>query len=55
MIYWALIFFIIAILAGVFGFSGIASDTAYIAKTLAVVGIFLAVISFILHRRSYRD
>jgi uncharacterized membrane protein YtjA (UPF0391 family) len=50
MIYWAAIFFIIALIAGYFGFSGVANDTAYIAKILAVVGIVLAVISFLAHR-----
>jgi len=51
MLHWAVIFFIIAIIAAVFGFSGVANDTAYIAKILAVVGIVLALISFIFHRR----
>jgi uncharacterized membrane protein YtjA (UPF0391 family) len=50
MIYWAAVFFIIAIVAGYFGFSGVSQDTAYIAKILAVVGIVLAVFSFLLHR-----
>jgi uncharacterized membrane protein YtjA (UPF0391 family) len=50
MIYWAAIFFVIAIVAGYFGFSGVAADTAYIGKILAVVGIVLAVISFLAHR-----
>lgn len=54
MLYWAVIFFIIAIVAAVFGFSGLANDTAYIAKILAVIGIILALVSFIFHRRSPR-
>lgn len=52
MLRWAVIFFIIAIIAAVFGFGGVANDTAYIAKILAVVGIILAIISFISHRRT---
>lgn len=55
MLQWAVIFFIIAIVAAVFGFSGLAHDTAYIGKILAVIGIILALISFIFHRRSFRD
>jgi uncharacterized membrane protein YtjA (UPF0391 family) len=52
MLYWSVIFFVVAIAAAVFGFSGVASDTAYIGKILAIVGLVLAVISFLSHRRS---
>ena len=55
MLQWAVIFFIIAIVAAVFGFSGVAQDTAYIGKILAVIGIVLALASFIFHRRSPRN
>ena len=55
MLQWAVIFFIIAIVAAIFGFSGVASDTAYIGKILAVIGIVLAVVSFLFHRGSRRD
>jgi uncharacterized membrane protein YtjA (UPF0391 family) len=55
MFYWAVVFFIIAVVAGVFGFGGLANDSAYIAKILAVVGIVLALVSFVFHRRSARD
>jgi uncharacterized membrane protein YtjA (UPF0391 family) len=54
MFYWAVIFFIIAITAAFFGFSGVSHDTANIAKILAVVGIILALASFISHRRIAR-
>jgi uncharacterized membrane protein YtjA (UPF0391 family) len=54
MLYWAVIFFIVAIVAAVFGFSGVASDTAYIGKILAVIGIILAIISFLTHRSRSR-
>ena len=52
MLRWSIIFFIIALVAAVFGFSGVANDTAHIAKILAVIGIVLAIISFISHRRA---
>ncbi len=55
MLQWAIVFFIIAIIASIFGFGGIANETAYIGKILAVIGIILALISFIFHRRSQRD
>ena len=55
MFQWAVIFFIIAIVAAIFGFSGIAHDLAYIGKILAVIGIILAVLSYLFHRRSSRD
>ncbi len=51
MIYWAFIFFVIAVVAAIFGFSGLAHDSAYIAKILAVVGIILAILSFVFRRR----
>ena len=54
MLYWAVIFFIVAIVAAVFGFGGLANDTAYIGKILAVIGIILALVSFLTHRRSSR-
>lgn len=51
MLQWAVIFFIIAIVSAIFGFGGVAHDTAYIGRVLAVIGIVLAVISFLFHRR----
>lgn len=54
MLHWAIIFFIIAIVAAVFGFSGVAHDTAYIGKILAFIGIVCAIISFVFHRRTGR-
>jgi uncharacterized membrane protein YtjA (UPF0391 family) len=55
MFYWAFIFFLIAIVAAIFGFGGIANESAYIGKIIAVIGIILAIISFIFSRRSTRD
>ena len=54
MFYWAIVFFVVAVCAAIFGFSGIAHDTAYIGKILAVVGIVLAVISFLSSRQTIR-
>jgi len=44
MIGWALTFLIIAIIAGIFGFTGIAGTAVNIAWILFVVGLILAVI-----------
>jgi uncharacterized membrane protein YtjA (UPF0391 family) len=51
MLKWALIFLVVAILAAVFGFGGIAGDAAWIAKILLVVFLILAVVSLVLGRR----
>jgi len=51
MLSWALTFLIIAIIAGAFGFSGIAGTATQIAWILFVVGLVLAVIFFITGRR----
>ncbi len=52
MLYWAVVFFVIAIVAAVFGFTGIAQDSAYIGKIIAAIGIVLAIVSLIFSRRS---
>lgn len=44
MLRWALIFFIISLLAGVFGFTGIAAGSAAIAKTLFFLALALFVV-----------
>ena len=41
MLRWALIFFIVSIVAGVFGFTGIAAGSVAIAKTLFFLAIAL--------------
>lgn len=46
MLSWALTFFILAIIAGVLGFGGIADVSADIAKILFVVFIILFIASF---------
>lgn len=55
MLYWAVVFFVVAIVAAIFGFTGIANESAYIGKIIAVVGIILAIVSFIFSRRSMRS
>jgi uncharacterized membrane protein YtjA (UPF0391 family) len=51
MLYYALAFFIIALVAGVLGFGGIAGAAAGIAKILFFIFLVLFVISLIVGRR----
>ncbi len=51
MLRWALIFFVVAIVAAVFGFGGIAGDAAWVGKVLLVVFIILAIVSLLFGRR----
>ncbi|MDC0670876.1 DUF1328 domain-containing protein [Nannocystis radixulma] len=50
MLYWSIVFFIVALVAAIFGFGGLAADSAYIAKILAFIGLILAVVTFVLRR-----
>ena len=50
MLHYAIIFFVIAIIAAVLGFGVIAGTAAWIAKVLFVVFLILAVLS--LHRKA---
>lgn len=47
MIYYALVFLVVALISGVLGFSGIAGPAANIAWILFVVGMVLAVVFFV--------
>jgi uncharacterized membrane protein YtjA (UPF0391 family) len=47
MLTWALVFFIIAIAAAIFGFGGIASGAASIAKFLFFIFLILFVVSLV--------
>lgn len=47
MLKWAIGFFIIALVAGVFGFGGIASASAGMAKILFVIFLVLFVVSLV--------
>ena len=51
MLGWAVTFFIIAIIAGLLGFTGIAGAAVNIAWILFVVGLILAIIFAVLGRR----
>ncbi|MFO7555883.1 MAG: DUF1328 domain-containing protein [Desulfobacterales bacterium] len=51
MIGWAVTFLIIAIIAGLLGFSGIAGTAVNIAWILFVVGLILAIVFALLGRR----
>ncbi len=48
MLKWALIFFIIAIIAGIFGFGGIAAGAATIAKWLFFIAIAIFIVFLIM-------
>ena len=52
MLGWSILFLIVAIIAGVFGFGGIAVAATDIARLLFVVFLILFVISLLLGRRS---
>ena len=47
---WAITFFVVAIIAAVFGFGGIAAGASDAARITFVVAIILAVASFVMHR-----
>lgn len=51
MINWAVIFLVIALIAAVLGFTGIAGAAVNIAWILFVVGLILAIVFFIAGRR----
>ncbi|MBD64892.1 MAG: DUF1328 domain-containing protein [Halobacteriovoraceae bacterium] len=49
MLYWAVIFFIVALIAGVFGFGGVAAASAGIAQILFYIFLVGFVVSIVLH------
>jgi uncharacterized membrane protein YtjA (UPF0391 family) len=51
MLYWAAVFLVIALVAAVLGFAGIAGMSMNIAWILFVVGLILAVVFFVMGRR----
>ena len=51
MLYWAAVFLVIALVAAVLGFGGIASISANIAWILFIVGLIFAIVFFVLGRR----
>ena len=52
MLHWAIVFFVVALIAAFFGFAGIAASAAGIAKILFVVFLALAAISLLFGRRA---
>jgi len=52
MLYYAVVFFVIALVAAFFGFSGVAVGAAGIAKILFFAFLAIAVISLLVGRRS---
>ena len=51
MLHYTVVFFVIAIVAAVFGFGGIAAGATEIAKILFFVFLAVTVISFIMGRK----
>jgi uncharacterized membrane protein YtjA (UPF0391 family) len=49
MLYWALMFLVIALLAAVFGFTGISVMAAGVAKILFFIFVILFVVSMVAH------
>lgn len=47
MLWWALIFFIVAIIAAIFGFGGIAAGAMSVAKILFWIFVILFIISLL--------
>lgn len=54
MLWWALVFFIVAIIAGAFGFGGIAGASAGIAQILFFVFLAVFLVSLIFGWRGRR-
>ena len=48
---WAILFLVVALVAGVLGFGGIAGVSTQIAWILFVVGLVMAIVFFFLGRR----
>jgi uncharacterized membrane protein YtjA (UPF0391 family) len=51
MLRWAIVFLVVAIIAAVFGFGGIAGEAMWFARVLFFLFLILFVISLILGRR----
>jgi uncharacterized membrane protein YtjA (UPF0391 family) len=51
MLSWAVTFLVIALIAALFGFTGIAGTAVNIAWILAVIGNILAIVFFVMGRR----
>ncbi|HUB26599.1 MAG TPA: DUF1328 domain-containing protein [Tepidisphaeraceae bacterium] len=53
-LYWALIFLVVALIAALFGFGGIAASAVGIAKVLFFIFIVLFLVSLIYHMMTGR-
>ena len=53
MLYWSVVFFVVALLAAIFGFTSIASAAVGIAKALFVVFLVLFLLSLVLGLRGH--
>jgi uncharacterized membrane protein YtjA (UPF0391 family) len=51
MLRWAVVFLVIALIAAVFGFGGVAGDAAWIAKILFFLFLVVFVVSLLVGRR----
>jgi uncharacterized membrane protein YtjA (UPF0391 family) len=51
MLHWAAVFFVIAIVAAIFGFGGIAASATGIAKILFFAFLLVGMVSLLLGRR----
>ncbi|MEZ4740320.1 MAG: DUF1328 domain-containing protein [Flavobacteriales bacterium] len=54
MLRWVITFFVIAIIAGLLGFTNIAGDLAYIAKVLFFIFLVLLVISLLFGKKIWK-
>jgi uncharacterized membrane protein YtjA (UPF0391 family) len=52
---WAIAFFVIALVAAVFGFTGIAVSAAGMAKVIFIIALVLAAVSLVNGRRRRSD
>lgn len=48
MLHYAIVFFVIALIAAVFGFGGIAAGAVEIAKILFFIFVIMAVVTFVI-------
>ena len=48
---WAILFFVLALVAALFGFGGIASEAVGIGKILLFIFLILAVVSLVMGRK----
>jgi uncharacterized membrane protein YtjA (UPF0391 family) len=55
MLYWAMVFLVVAIVAAIFGFGGIVSAAAGIAKILFFIFLILFIVSLFTGRRSRKS